>query len=734
MPNIKAIADPGRRKTWLFGGLALAIIVVGLAIWSLSSPGISSELDIPAYEASAMADPSGPPWLSDKRDAAGFASAARTDRLELLVNPASGQVIVQELRSGVQWRSNPTTVQLESQTVGGILRTNLESPFILEYAEQNKAQRLVVNGKDPGVKLSFSATDNGVAANYEFEKLGFRFSLVYGLTDNGFHVAIPAASITESGPFRILSIDPLPFFGAAEDDTAEPGYMFVPDGPGALIRYPQQQKRVGAGYYQYVYGPELTNKSFDPVTVSMPVFGIKKGEQAFLAVITEGEKASAIRALTPGLVSTFNSVNTRFIYREEYNRRLNLGGRAIRVFQNELLREDRQIQYYFMEKDEADYSGMARRYRKHLLDTGGLGPALAPSSHIPMHLTLVGGDTIYYGDSQYEIATTFAQGEEILRELKDAGVHELRITWQNWQHKGTLAPDLRLNVERKLGGKPGLQSFIDAAHGLGFKVYLNAVLTHADSEGSELPPKTYGIRSVEGDTLFDYEFFFLNPNITYNYAQELISEAAVLRADGIHYSGIGETVFRDYNPRFAYTRNDTAYLYNRILEQTQGTLGAGSAYLGNAYALRYLSDIQQFPGETHQYYAIDETVPFYPMAVHGHITYSMVPGNLRSQYDDEFLRAIEYGAVPSFILTAESSRTLMQTKTWGLFTSQFSQWKEKASAEYESFNRLASLHHLQMIGHSKRTEGVYETEYADGTVVVVDYNEKTFRVERGGGT
>jgi hypothetical protein len=39
-----------------------------------------------------------------------------------------------------------------------------------------------------------------------------------------------------------------------------------------------------------------------------------------------------------------------------------------------------------------------------------------------------------------------------------------------------------------------------------------------------------------------------------------------------------------------------------------------------------------------------------------------------------------------------------------------------------------------MTGHSKRAEGVYATEYQDGTVVVVDYNEKTFRVERGGGT
>ena len=95
-------------------------------------------------------------------------------------------------------------------------------------------------------------------------------------------------------------------------------------------------------------------------------------------------------------------------------------------------------------------------------------------------------------------------------------------------------------------------------------------------------------------------------------------------------------------------------------------------------------------------------------------------------------RSIEYGAVPAFTLTAESSRTLMDTKTRGLFASRFSQWKEKLVREYEAFNRLADIADQPMIGHAKRADGVFATKYANGTTVVVDYNAKSFRVEKGG--
>jgi len=720
----------GRKRLWLAAALVAAAVLAGLAIRGLAAPPAAESFDAAAYAAAPIALPQGAAWQPSDLDAEGFAVAARTQRYELLVQPATGQVIVQDASSGERWRSNPDPAALENESVGGALRKNLESPFILEYYEQSKVQRLVTNVLEPSVTPTFTAMDDGVAVRFDIGKLDMAFSMLYQLTADGFRVSIPAAGIEENGKFRILSIDPLPFFGAADD--AVPGYLLVPDGPGGLIRFPREREIVGGGYYQYVYGPEMTNKTFGPVTVSMPVFGLKRGDRAFVAVIVAGEKASAIRGLPSGLVSTLNSVNARFLYREEYNRRLNLSGRSLRVFQEEPLREDRAIQYAFLDGEEADYAGMAKRYRQQLLDAGELGPPLEPQPDVPLHLTLVGGDTIYYGSRRYETATTFGQAEEMLAQLKEAGLNNVQVTLLNWQRGGSMSPTLKLDPEKKLGGEEGLKALVDTAHELGYRLYLAVDLVQGDSEALKLAPKTHGIRSAEGDVLFLDEYFFLNPNVTYELALDLIRDAAKLGADGILYDWLGDALFRDYNPQRGYTRNDTTAAFNRILELTRRELGGVGAYLGNVYALRSLTDIQQLPSETHKYYAIDETVPFYPMVLHGSVAYSMTDGNLRDNNEDEFLKAIEYGAVPAFTLTAESSRTLMDTKTRGLFASRFSQWKEKLVREYEAFNRLADIADQPMIGHAKRADGVFATKYANGTTVVVDYNAKSFRVEKGG--
>ncbi|MFD0670692.1 DUF5696 domain-containing protein [Cohnella sp. GCM10027633] len=721
-----------RRKLWLIAGAAAAAVCIALAARLLLAPSVSGKLDIAAYAPAEIATPTGESWQPGEADAQGFAVAARTESLELRLDPATGQAKVTELRSGNVWLGNPSPEELEQETVGGILKTNLRSPFVLEYYETSKVQRLVVNAMEPSVRVSFARMEQGVAANYEIGKLGIRFSMLYELTeDGGFRVSIPAGSIAENGKFRILSIDPLPFFGAAKDD-GDPGYLFVPDGPGALIRFPSEREQVGKGYFQYVYGPEITNKTFGPVTVSMPVFGMKRGNGAYVAVIAAGEKASAVRAMPSGIVSKMNAVNARFFYREEYDRRLDLGGRTIRVFEDDMLKEDRVVQYMFLDGEDADYAGMARRYRDYLLDRGELGPAIKPQANVPLHLTLVGGDTIYYGSRRYEASTTFRQAEDILTQLKQAGVNDVRVAFDNWQSGGSLTRGLGFDVEKKLGGASGLKSFVSAAHELGYTVNLFADLVQADSEGLKLSPKAYGIRSAEGEVLFDDEYYFLNPNFTYNLAEDLIRGAKKVGADGITYDRMGSLLFRDRNSKYTYTRNDTAYLYGEILDRTKERLGSAGIDLGNAYALRSATDILRLPSETHGFYEVDEAVPFYPIAIHGNVTYSMTSGNVRSHYEDEFLKSIEYGAVPSFELTWESTRTLMDTKTWGLFSSRFSQWKEKVVEEYAQFNRLASVADQPITGHYRRTEGVYVTEYANGTSVVVDYNDKSFRVEEGG--
>ena len=67
----------------------------------------------------------------------------------------------------------------------------------------------------------------------EKENISFTIPIEYRLTENGLSVSVPTKEIEEKGGAVISRIRVLPFFGAAGTDAD--GYMFVPDGSGALI-------------------------------------------------------------------------------------------------------------------------------------------------------------------------------------------------------------------------------------------------------------------------------------------------------------------------------------------------------------------------------------------------------------------------------------------------------------------------------------------------------------------
>ncbi|MCM3627030.1 DUF5696 domain-containing protein [Paenibacillus glycanilyticus] len=719
-----------RRKVLLTAVILVAAAGIVLYARSQLDSSLTDKTGIDMRKPQAAAVLAGKVWQADGVNGGGFAEAARNAGYALEFQQSTGQIRVKNLQSGQEWSSNPSPSALAKETVAGDLRTNLQSPFILEYYEQASIQRKVANALGSGTKWTVTKQKDGIAVQYDLAQLQIKFSLIYTLTENGLQVAIPDSEFEESGNNRIVSIEVLPFFGAAGTD--ETGYLFVPDGPGALMHFPRSRQLIGKGYNQPVYGPEITTKSsnFDSTAVypSLPVFGMKKGEEAFLAVIKAGATKAAIRALPSGVASSFNSINAKFVYREEYDRRLSLGGKATRVFEEERTPLDGEIEYSFLTGKEADYVGMAKRYREELTSEGKLQPLQKADGHVPFELMIICGNSNRY-NNDYEAATTFVQAEEIMKDLKQSGVEHARITLDGWQSHGRLHNTDPFDVEKKLGGKAGLRALVNKAHELGYEIVLNVDFVEADSETDDLSPKNFGVRSAEGDVLLFDSDFILTPNVTYHLAKKLVHEAKAVGVDGVLYEELGSFVTRDYNPNYKYTRDDTALIYNSILDMTRKELGFGGVYLGNSYSFGHIDHINGIPGDTNHFYMVDEMVPFMPIALHGSISYTMAPGNLRNSTEAERLKGIEYGAVPTFMLTAESSRTLLDTTTYGIFSSRYEQWKKQALGEYADMKRMASFDNQPITDHYESEAGVYVTEYGNGVRVTVDYNNGRFDVE-----
>ncbi|MBP1988447.1 DUF5696 domain-containing protein [Paenibacillus eucommiae] len=729
------------KRTWMRFVIVIAIlsfVVASISAWvnrdtlpKLAEMGISQRVQTFAPLAKGEA------WQPGALDENGFAIVSDNSGYTLLIAPETTQIAVRSKHNGFLWRSNPAKELLAKETVKGMLLSNLQSPYVLEYVTSGKTQRNMTNALEAKLEKSFIQTDRGVEVTYRYTQLSLAIVIRYELTDHGLEVTIPSQGIEESGDHQLFSLQLLPYFGAVSG-TEEDGYMFVPDGPGGLIYYDGSRPAVGNRYDYMIYDEDPANlqeRDIPREAIAYPVFGIKRGDQAYAAIVKDGKYTTRITAMPAGVQTTYHSIGAKFLYREEYLRRVSMMAQPVNSVQKERIQQDRKVEYRLLSGSEADYSGMAAAYRDYLLTTQQLPGLLGPISHVPLQLGIVGGGTKdVFGGNSYVPATTFEQAERMVEDLTEQGVANMKVVYEGWQASGFGQTDRRFPVQQKLGGAKGLQQFTASMRERGIPVLLEDFITSMRIDETKLSMKTEGIRSID-TTVFQTRkgTFLLKPATAVRSAKDTIDRLEKLGVDGILFNGVGSILFRDYAVQ-GVQREDTAHLYKSLLAYTKERLGTAATQRGNDYIMPASDLLSNFPLEASYDFFVDETVPFYPMAVHGSVLYSGKEGNVRSEYDRELLKAIEYGAIPSFRLTYTRSRELKGTHYDDLYSSEYAVWKDRVVEEYKKFDSLASLVNRQMVKHEKQAEGVYTMIYDDGSEVTVDYNSNDFKVVKGGDT
>ncbi|MBW7459966.1 hypothetical protein K0U00_38490, partial [Paenibacillus sepulcri] len=374
----------------------------------------------------------------------GFELAAETDVLRLKMNRATGHFIVEDKRSNEEYYSYPDPEYWSEEKVSSTWKQHLSSPFMLQYADFSEP---IVNPKDMSFSPGIDRIDN-------LELIPGGFQLTYVLPEAGF--AIPV-QVTIEGDYvqtkivregikedhlGLIWIRLFPFFGAVHTDGRE-GYMLIPDGTGALIKFKDNTLNVNKVYDESVYGADMVYNGLDNNRnpVAMPVFGMKSDDKGFVAVLHEGEEYANIVASPAGVFSGYNWIAPQMNYRSsflQYTRRNNAEDTGFVDFnKDELFGSDRVVRYYILGKGSTDYVGMAARYRQYLMEEKGLAKTEAGKSGVPLHVTVIGGDqekgTL---TNRYIKGTTTLEAEQMLKSLHDKGIGNMSVTYSGWQQGG----------------------------------------------------------------------------------------------------------------------------------------------------------------------------------------------------------------------------------------------------------------------------------------------------------
>jgi hypothetical protein len=469
---------------------------------------------------------------------------------------------------------------------------------------------------------------------------------------------------------------------------------------------------------------------------SIPVFGLVAengdgGRVAFGAIVTQGDFDAKLAVGRSGKTIPYNHSWVQFLYRRQGQFSLT-GGQPAWLYEPDRIGGDRQIRFCFLTGESADYVGVATRYRDFLLQERGARQIGDDVPLIRLGFFLGIERRTWFLREMVEM-TTFDQTRAILDDLDAAGVSRLDVFLWNWNQAGVRGRyPQRVPVEERLGDEDDLRALAETVSERGQRLFLYDDYLISQPDGRGVFPYSDAIRGVDGLPVGDDGFSLINPQVSLRkFAVHDIPRMAELGASGLWLDEFAFLTVPDTNDRYPLSRESFAATWMQIADLTREQFGAVAMSGGNSYAILHSDAFDFVATDSTHYNLFDETVPLYQIVAHGLISYAGVPYNLSNDGRRTFLRQVEYGAIPAFVLTEASSSLLYRTAARDLYSTQYEFWRGEVIEQYQAMEELAPLANQFIVAHARLAKGVYQTGYEDGTCVVVNYNESPYELETG---
>lgn len=600
---------------------------------------------------------------------------------------------------------------------------------LLTLEVTNGEETYVLNSQDNSVAFGTAkakTTENGIDFSYvlsekkDSPQFKISVTLTVTLTDGQLSASVDCSELSSGVKgFCISKLSILPHFGAvAQADEGD--FLLIPDGSGALVNL---SKAGDAEYSVTTYGADYAVKEDSSHNAIIAAFGLKNDNSAFAGIVTDGDAVSEINAetlkdgidniyasfdITPnGLTKTGDNQYDFALAKQSYT-----GSAA--------------VCYRFISGSSATYSGLASMCREQLVRDGMLSTrSVSDEEELPLNVTLIGGikNTIM-GTSEY---TTFENAEDIAAVLKAKGINALTIKYDGALSGGLEQENIgRAGLLSKLGKDDDyelLQSYL-ASQGFGFYLTVDLITTASSGE------KADGVLHSGVNMSFNNEITkYLGPdtfdrsglaakNLTSNVV-EFMNEMKDLNVPGYCIGDAGYVLYSDFSDGYTDRQTYSENIFGQAIAlSTNKNLMVEH---GNLYTLKNALLVSNIPmGVSYDETAAYSSIPFVQMILHGTVEYTGEYLNLASNYDATLLRALEYGALPSFKWT--NNEYIPKDADSSLL--YYDNWTTQALEIYNTFNAvMADLRGARMTDHRIIQNGVSCTEYNNETYLYVNYTD-----------
>ena len=672
---------------------------------------------------------------------------AENSKFNLYVCEDDLSLVVEDKATGHYMESSPS---YDDGANNKTWQAYLSSAIVITYIQGNTDTKQADLVKD-NVNKKITYTDNGFEAVLYWTKYKFGVTLKVELTEDGLKATVPDSSIIENSDTYIGTLAIYPCMGVSYLDQKE-GYMFIPDGNGALIYLEDNEKRFNTGYSSMIYGDDI---GFTESTVAnllwgryemlndqnltiAPVYGIAHTDDdlAYLAIVEDGAERATIEAQPNGVNVQYNRAYAKFLLRKRYTQPTsnNSTSGSFHLVEADRSHSDLTVRFLFLTGEDANYCGMANAYRDYLLDRGDL--VVQEDNSYRTRIDFLGTEREEFLIGTKAVAmTTVEDIYGIYEDLAGVGVTDLFSLYKGWQKGGLYdLPITSYKADKNIGSTKELTQLIKDAESkdISFYLYNEALRINPDEQNA-----TFNVVKKVNKKVFEEStykevystFRFLTPTRSNTLLNKFAKSYTKQGVDNIALAGITNNLFTYTYSNVPYTRFQAAGTYVKAVEE----LDASTDLVMEepfAYLWKNTKAFLDMPVYMSNYLYEDESVPFLSIVLKGVMPVYADYVNFEANKEEFFLKLIETGSYPSFYITKESAADLIYTNSSDIYSSQYDVYKDEI---IQYTNELKAVYDAVagavITGHEILDNGVRIVTYSNGTQIYLNYSSAAQTVD-----
>lgn len=660
----------------------------------------------------------------------------------LTLDEQTGRFVVENSKNNVTWDSNPKNWQTD-KTARDVWRGGLNSQLMVRYMSTDGVTDQTVNSYNASVRsgnATFNKTSTGFTAEYKFIQQGFTIPLEVKLSGNSMEVIVDTQKIKYDKETTnvVHSISLLPFFGAGSlEDT---GYMLIPSGSGGVIDF-NNGRNASGGMTVKVYGDDLTSAPplYKPTAEysRIPVFGLAKQNNSFIAVVEQGDAITDINAAVSMSYSEYNTIYPTFNLLSTDSFTLNdFTGKArdFVVFNNPTSRLKKvSVRYIFLD-GKNNYNDMAESYKEYLIKNYDLKNKQTPRATTIDLYGAVLKDSMTLGISTKK-PILISKAEDIknlYKSLKANTNNNITFNLKNYTKDSIYSNNFTsFNTLSKLGNINTIKKALDNHD----KLYLsvNPAFANQKTNTGYVSKTILNLQAYVPTYNLETKQKIIN-NVNYALSPVYLGQNILLAGEkskdkAISFETIGENIYSDFGSKKLSRQDNANIVYGALGDLKSDGIDILSSG-GNFYSVINSNGVINIPSTSGNSNLINYDIPFYQLVFGNIVSLTGKAINLNANPNYEFLKNIENGTNLHFAFILGDARELKQTELSSLCGAEYNLWSQTVKEYVKKADEVYKItNDSSLISHKKLEDNLFISIFKNGTKIIVNYNEDAVTVD-----